>query len=94
MKKLTDKLSDSKELNALDDHNLPVLKGILLIETIKSAFGLSTGGRNRKPSDEAWIWLLSKDIEPFSFSACCREYGVDPDKMLDWLRWYQRKKSS
>ena len=94
MKKLKDKLSDSKELEAFDDHNLPDLKAILLVETIKSAFGLSSGGRNRKPSDEAWIWILSKENEPFSFSACCREYGVDPEKLLDWLRWYHRKKLS
>jgi len=94
MKQLDSKLSDSKELEAFDEHNLPALRGILLVETIKSAFGLSSGGRNRKPSDEAWIWILSKEIEPFSFSECCREYGVDPEKLLDWLRWYQRDKLS
>ena len=74
------------------DHEVPVIREKLLIETVKSAFGESRGGLRRKPSDEAWEWILSENRDmPFSFAQCCGEWGVDPDKMLDWLRYYRRK---
>jgi len=28
---------------------------------------------------------------PFSFAACCREWGVDPETMVEWLRYYRKK---
>lgn len=76
----------------LTDENIPYLRENLLIESVKSAFGESRGGQKRKPSDEAWEWIISGDRElPFSFNQCCLACGVDPDNMLDWLRYYKRK---
>lgn len=76
----------------IPDNAFPFLREKLLIETVKSAFGESRGGLKRKPSEEAWEWILSENREmPFSFAQCCREWGVDPDKMLEWLRYYRRK---
>jgi len=64
----------------------------LLIESIKSAFGESRGGCSRKPSDDAWAWIVSPERElPFSFQRCCLAHGVDPENMLDALRYYRRK---
>lgn len=77
---------------ALADEDIPYLRENLLIESVKSAFGESRGGRKRKPSDEAWAWIISDDQElPFSFNQCCLACGVDPDTMLDWLHYYKRK---
>lgn len=74
------------------DHDIPAIRERLLLETVKSAFGESRGGLPRKPSEEAWEWILSENLElPFSFARCCREWGADPEKMLDWLRYYRRK---
>ncbi|OUX64639.1 MAG: hypothetical protein CBE36_07275 [Oceanospirillaceae bacterium TMED276] len=76
----------------LTDEDIPYLRENLLIESVKSAFGESRGGQKRKPSDDAWEWIISEDRElPFSFNQCCLACGVDPDKMLDWLRYYKRK---
>ena len=77
---------------AFQDQEIPVIREKLLIETVRSAFGESRGGLRRKPSDEAWDWILSENREmPFSFAQFCLEWEVDPDKMLDWLRYYRRK---
>ena len=74
------------------DQDFPLIREILLLETVKSAFGESRGGLPRKPSEEAWEWILSENRElPFSFARCCGEWDVDPEKMLDWLRYYRRK---
>lgn len=83
---------DSEIGNILTEEEVLFLKENLVVETAKSAFGLSRGGNKRKPSDEAWEWILSEDRDlPFSFAACCREWGADPDKVLDGLRYYRRK---
>ncbi|MCG8613788.1 MAG: hypothetical protein MI864_25035 [Pseudomonadales bacterium] len=76
----------------LTAEDIPYLRENLLIESVKSAFGESRGGRKRKPSDEAWEWIIAEDRElPFSFNQCCLACGVDPDTMLDWLRYYKCK---
>lgn len=76
----------------LSEEDIPTIRENLIVETVKSAFGISRGGQNRKPSDEAWEWILSEDRElPFSFTQCCNEFGADPETVLDWLRWYRRK---
>ncbi|UZE97266.1 hypothetical protein [Alkalimarinus alittae] len=83
---------DSDIGNILTEEEILLLKENLIVETAKSAFGLSRGGNKRKPSDEAWEWILSEDRElPFSFAACCREWNADPDKVLEGLRYYRRK---
>ena len=88
----TGKPIPKKTVLAFQDQEIPVIREKLLIETVRSAFGESRGGLRRKPSDEAWDWILSENREmPFSFAQCCREWEVDPDKMLDWLRYYRRK---
>ena len=83
---------DSELANVIGDEDLPYLRENLLIESVKAAFGESRGGRKRKPSDDAWEWILSDDCGlPFSFDQCCLACGVDPEKMLDWLRFYKRR---
>lgn len=83
---------DSDLEKLITDEDIPYLRENLLIESVKSAFGESRGGRKRKPSDEAWQWIISEDRElPFSFNQCCLACGVDPEKMLDWLCYYKRK---
>lgn len=83
---------DSDLEKILTDEDIPYLRKNLLIESVKSAFGESRGGQKRKPSDEAWEWIIADDRElPFSFNQCCLACEVDPDKMLDWLRYYKRK---
>ncbi|MBL4862883.1 MAG: hypothetical protein JKY09_07705 [Crocinitomicaceae bacterium] len=84
--------SESDPTKILTEKDLPFLWDSLLIETIKSAFGLSRGGRKRQSSMEAWAWILSeKEDLPFSFSVCCKQIGVDPDTMLNSLEYYRRK---
>ena len=83
---------DSDLEKILSDEELPHLRESLLIESVKSAFGESRGGQRRAPSDEAWEWIISEERElPFSFNRCCLACGVDPEKMLDALRFYRRK---
>lgn len=83
--------SDGLEATLTED-DLPFIRENLLIESLKSAFGESRGGRKRKPSDEAWEWILSEDRElPFSFNQCCLACGIDPEKLLESLRYYKRK---
>lgn len=89
---MTSKPNLQQEMSTLTDEELFLLREKLLIESVKSAFGQSRGGRKRKPSDEAWEWVISVDRElPFSFFKCCSTCGLDPEKMLDWLRYYKRK---
>lgn len=78
----------------LTEEDVPFIRENLLIETARSAFGESRGGRKRKPSDEAWEWIISEEGDlPFSFEQCCHACGVDPETMLEWLRFYKRKLS-
>jgi hypothetical protein len=97
---LLEKLEASKDLDGelskiLSDEDIPSIRKNLLIESVKSAFGASRGGNKRKPSDEAWEWIVSEDFnQPFSFAQCCFACGVDPENMLDWLRYYKRKLKS
>ena len=92
-----DKLENSSTFEAdseqiLTEEDVPFIRENLLIETARSAFGESRGGRKRKPSDEAWEWIISNEGElPFSFEQCCHACGVDPELMLEWLRFYKRK---
>lgn len=97
---LLEKLETSKDIDSeldkiLTDEDIPFLRENLLIESVKSAFGASRGGQKRKPSDEAWDWIISEDRDqPFSFAQCCFACGVDPENMLDWLQYYKRKLKS
>ena len=87
-------ISDSEAEDILDNE-LPFIRENLLIETIRSAFGESRGGRKRKPSDEAWEWILSEEgAMPFSFKQCCLACGVDPETILESLLYYKRKFTS
>lgn len=94
-----EKLENSSTFEAdleqiLTEEDVPYIRENLLIETARSAFGESRGGRKRKPSDEAWEWIISEEGDlPFSFEQCCHACGVDPEKMLEWLRFYKRKLS-
>jgi len=92
-------LSDNQLMDVSEEEKVILTHGetlrireYLLVESVKSAFGESRGGRKRKPSDEAWEWIISEERElPFSFDRCCLACGLDPEKMLDSLRYYKRK---
>jgi hypothetical protein len=85
-------INDINRNEDLSDTDITTIRESLLIESVKSAFGASRGGRKRKPSDEAWEWILSDDREqPFSFARCCRSFGVDHEEMIELLRYYRRK---
>lgn len=76
------------------DEEIPFIRENLLIETVRSAFGVSRGGRNRAPDDESWKWITAEDeVSPFSFTNCCLSTGVNPDDLLEWLFWYRKKLS-
>jgi len=78
--------------NSIPEDEVPFIREYLLIETVKSAFGMSRGGRNRQPDDESWEWIVSEDqASPFSFRNCCLSMGVSPDDLLEWLFWYRKK---
>ncbi len=90
MKKLIGRLSDFNELGELEEHNLTEIKKVVLYDAIRTAFGLSSGGRKRKALDEAWLWLNSEEREGFSFKACCSANGINSKKLLEKLRWQRR----
>lgn len=76
----------------LSEDGIHQLRHRLLIESLKSAFGLSRGGANRTPNPEAWQWIVSTDFEqPFSFFYCCIDSGVNPHLLLSHLLYYKRK---
>lgn len=76
----------------LTEDELHYIRENLLLETCKSAFGLSRGGNKRKPSEEAWNWILSEDRKlPFSFDQCCQEFNADPDTVREMFVYYRRK---
>ena len=87
--------SDCDIGNVLSEMDVEHVREELLIESVRHAFGESRGGQKRRPSDDAWEWLVSEEKElPFSFEQCCHACGVDSETMLDWLRYYKRKWSS
>tara|TARA_R110001592_G_scaffold221139_2_gene475795 strand:+ start:7509 stop:7850 length:342 start_codon:yes stop_codon:yes gene_type:complete len=78
--------------NLILDEEIPFIRENLLIETVRSAFGVSRGGRSRTPDDESWDWITSDEHgSPFSFRNCCLSTGVNPDDLLEWLFWYRKK---
>lgn len=97
---LLESLEDSNESDndfdkSLLETDIHHIREDLLIESVRHALGESRGGQKRRPSDEAWEWLISDEKElPFSFVQCCHSCGVDPEEMLGWLRYYKRKLSS
>lgn len=93
---LLESLNNSNELESgpenLTDEDLPFLRENLLIESVKSAFGESRGGRKPEPSAEAWEWITSGERNlPFSFDNCCIACGLDPERMLGLLEYYKKK---
>ena len=84
--------SESVNNEFLREEEFSAMRENLLHQTISDAFGLSRGGRKRKPSTEAWEWIISNEGKlPFSFDRCCDDAGVNPEKMEGLLRWYRRK---
>jgi len=74
------------------DHDCQRLKRAVLVDSIQSAFGLSSGGRNRRPSSTAWEWVMSsKDNSPFSFNQCCYSNQLDPTTLRCHLKIYYRR---
>lgn len=103
-----DVIKDAYSSDGLDDvldellreEELSSLRKNLFIESVKSAFGFSRGGRPFKPDEEAWAWINESTDSPFSFEKCCRELaadpdldcaGLDPDNLLGLLRWNRRR---
>tara|TARA_R110002167_G_scaffold204404_1_gene408454 strand:+ start:18768 stop:19124 length:357 start_codon:yes stop_codon:yes gene_type:complete len=87
--------------DVLQDEEISNLKKNLFLESVRSAFGLSRGGRKFKPSEEAWSWINEVATNsPFSFEECCKELaadpeldfaGLDPERLLGLLRWNRRR---
>ena len=64
----------------------------LLINSVRSAFGVGLSGRKLKPDNKAYAWVFSEEERlPFSFVRCCNELGVDPEKMRGIIVWYTNK---
>jgi hypothetical protein len=90
---------------ALDDvlqsEEISNLKKNLFFESVRSAFGLSRGGRKFKPSEEAWSWMNEVATNsPFAFEECCKELaadpeldcaGLDPELLRGLLQWNRRR---
>ena len=92
---LEDDLAD-----VLRDEDIHTLRKHLFLDSVRSAFGISRGGRPFKPSDEAWAWINESSDSPFSFEQCCRELaadpdldfaGLDPENLRSLLRWNRRR---
>lgn len=80
---------EDEELEEEDPNAYIKLADAMLVETIRSAFGLSRGGRKAKPNQEAKEWIFSEhndDANPFSFNNCCKATGLDPDELRENLR--------
>jgi hypothetical protein len=85
-------LPTEEEQYHIPEEDIPFIRENLLIESVRSAFGVSRGGRDRQPSTESWEWIVAEDTgSPFSFRNCCLSVGVDPDELLDWLCWYRKR---
>ena len=86
--------------DVLRDEEVSNLRKNLFLESVRSAFGISRGGRPFNPSEEAWAWINDSTDSPFSFEQCCRELaadpdldfaGIDPETLLGLLRWNRRR---
>lgn len=57
---------------------------------------LADGRAGEGIKQETMEWLMSDDIQPFSFVVCCSELGYSPvelrDQTLDVLKRYERRK--
>ena len=91
---------DSQLDEVLRDEEISNLRKNLFVESVRSAFGISRGGRPFKPSEEAWAWINEASDSPFSFESCALEIaadpemdyaGLDPENLLGLLRWNRRR---
>jgi hypothetical protein len=44
---------------------------------------LADGRAGKTTKEESMAWLLSDEIEPFSFVVCCSELGYSPEKIRE-----------
>lgn len=64
-------------LTPLSDVEICLFHSALLDESIKEW--------RRKPSEELRQWFLGRDIYAFSFAACCKLEGYDPDELCELI---------
>jgi len=64
------------------DANIERLRSKLLVTTVREIADRRT---SKKVVTEAWDWILSDDVHPFSFRVCCESEDLDPLKMREAL---------
>lgn len=80
-------LEKTEEIGYFDsDKDISNLRNYVLVKTMKSFLDKRTSLKTRTESLE---WLLSDEIQPFSFKVCCANEGVNPfalrEKILEQL---------
>lgn len=72
----------SAEFEIWTDNDILLLMDGVLQATLEQLLD----GRSRSSdemSQEAWDWVMSDDILPFSFAVCCRALGYDHERLRD-----------
>lgn len=64
------------------EDNITRLRSKLLVTTVREIADRRNG---KKIATEAWNWILSDEIEPFSFLVCCESEDLDALKMRESL---------
>ena len=59
---------------------ITVLREGLLCNTLRS---LADGRAGVATKDESMVWLMSNNIDPFSFVVCCSELGYNPETLRE-----------
>ncbi|NMU30530.1 topoisomerase II, partial [Vibrio parahaemolyticus] len=52
---------------------------------------LADGRSGKKAKDEAYEWLNSDEVHPFSFVTCCVLSGYDPDEVRNLCQYTLRQ---
>ena len=80
------------ETSDITEQDVSGIREGLLILAARAAIGVGDSGRkvNIDPKARAWVFNGDKKL-PFSFERCCAEFGADPEKVRDWLLWYQKR---
>lgn len=63
-----------------DESAITDLREGLLCNTLRSLVDGRTGVATK---DESMAWLMSNDIDPFSFVVCCSELGYNPETLRE-----------
>jgi|TARA_B100000929_G_scaffold183520_1_gene145342 hypothetical protein len=64
------------------DAHIARLRSKLLVTTVREVADRRT---SKAVVSEAWDWILSDEVHPFSFIVCCESVDLDPAKMREAL---------